>query len=156
MQLQLYKLNSFNLMQKTFSPKTGEIKREWHLVDLKGKTVGRIATKIADILRGKNKPVYSPHLDCGDFIVIINAKEARFTGNKVTDKIYYHHTRFGNGLRTTTPQRLLEKKPEDIIFKAVSGMIPQNKLKKDILRKLKVYAGSEHKQTAQNPKPLDL
>lgn len=143
-------------MNKTYSPKKEDIKREWFLVDVKGKTVGRVAVKIADILRGKHKPMYSPHLDCGDFVVIVNAKEIRFTGNKTEDKLYHHHTRFGNGLRTTTPQRLLEKRPEDIIMKAVAGMIPQNKLKKDILRKLKVYGGSEHKQTAQEPKPLEL
>ena len=143
-------------MNKTYSPKQEDIKREWFLVDVKGKTVGRIATKIADILRGKHKPSYSPHLDCGDFIVIVNAKEIKFTGSKISDKEYYHHTRHGNGLRTTTPKRLLEKKPEEIIIKAVSGMIPQNKLKKDILRKLKVYGGSEHNQSAQEPKPLDL
>lgn len=143
-------------MNKTYSPKQEDIKRKWFLVDVKGKTVGRIATKIADILRGKHKPLYSPHLDCGDFIVIVNAKEIKFTGNKTSDKKYYHHTRHGNGLRTTTPQRLLEKNPEEIIMKAVAGMIPQNKLKKDILRKLKVYGGSEHKQTAQEPQPLEL
>jgi len=143
-------------MNKTYSPKKADIKHEWFLVDAKGKTVGRIATKIADILRGKHKPTYSPHLDCGDFVVIVNAKEIKFTGNKTSDKEYHHHTRHGNGLRTTTPKRLLEKTPERIIIKAVSGMIPQNKLKKDILRKLKVYGGSEHKQTAQEPKPLEL
>lgn len=143
-------------MNKTYAPKKADIKHEWFLVDAKGKTVGRIATKIADILRGKHKPSYSPHLDCGDFVVIVNAKEIKFTGNKTSDKEYYHHTRHGNGLRTTTPKRMLEKTPERIIIKAVSGMIPQNKLKKDILRKLKVYGGSEHKQTAQEPKPLEL
>ena len=143
-------------MFKTYSPKISDIKHEWYLVDLKGKTFGRVATKIADIIRGKHKPTYSPHLDCGDFVVVINAKEARFTGNKTTDKEYHHHTRFGKGLRTTTPQRLMESNPEEIIMHAVAGMIPQNKLKKVILKKLKVYAGSEHKQFAQQPKPLEL
>lgn len=143
-------------MNKTYAPKQSDIKRQWFLVDVKGKTVGRVATKIADILRGKHKAIYSPHLDCGDFVVVVNAKEIKFTGNKTTDKTYYHHTRFGNGLKSTTPQRLLEKKPEEIIAKAVAGMIPQNKLKKDILRKLKVYGGAEHKQTAQEPQPLEL
>lgn len=143
-------------MQKTYSPKKEDIKREWFLVDVKGKTVGRVATKIADILRGKHKPLYSPHLDCGDFIVVINAKEIKFTGDKEADKKYYHHTRYGAGLRTTTPKRLRETKPERIIMTTVAGMIPQNKLKKHILRKLKVYAGAEHKQTAQEPKALEL
>ena len=143
-------------MNKTYSPKLEDIKRQWFVVDAKGKTLGHLATKIADIIRGKNKPMYSPHLDCGDFIVIINAKDVHLTGNKMTDKLYHHHTRHGNGLRTTTPQELLLKKPEEIIFHAVAGMIPQNKLKKDILRKLKIYPGSEHKQTAQMPVPLEL
>lgn len=141
---------------KTYSPKQSEIARKWYLVDVKGKTVGRIAPKIADALRGKTKTIYSPHLDCGDFIVIINAKEIRFTGNKQKDKTYYRHTRYGNGLRRTTPERLLQKKPEDVIMHAVAGMIPHNKLKKDILKKLKVYPGPDHNQKAQRPIPLEL
>lgn len=143
-------------MMKTYSPKPADIKRQWFIVDAKGKTLGRIATKIADALRGKNKPTYSPHLDCGDFIIVINAKDLKLTGKKITDKKYHHHTRYGNGLRETTPQRLLERHPERILEAAVAGMIPHNKLKKDILKKLKVYAGEEHKHTAQNPVPLEF
>ncbi len=143
-------------MIKTYSPKQEDIKRQWFVVDAKGKTLGKIATKLADILRGKNKPLYSPHLDCGDFVVIVNAKEVHLTGNKVTDKVYQHHTRHGNGLRTATVREVLEKRPDQVIFKAVAGMIPQNKLKKDILRKLKIYPGADHEHTAQQPKPLDL
>lgn len=143
-------------MNKTYAPKSEDIKKQWFIVDAKGKTVGRMATKIAEILRGKNKPVYSPHLDCGDFIVVINASEIRLTGNKMTDKIYHHHTHFGNGLRSYTPQELLGRKPERILEHAVAGMIPQNKLKKHILKKLKIYTGSEHKNQAQEPKALEL
>jgi large subunit ribosomal protein L13 len=100
--------------------------------------------------------MYSPHLDCGDFVIVVNAKEIKMTGKKVSDKLYQHHTRHGNGLRVTTPKRLLESKPERILEHAVAGMISQNKLKKDILKKLKVYGGSEHRHVAQEPKPLDL
>ena len=141
---------------KTYSPKQEDIKRQWYLVDAKDKTLGKIATKMADILRGKNKAMYSPHLDCGDFIVVINAKEIKLTGKKMSDKLYHHHTRHGKGLRETTPKRLMESKPERIIEYAVAGMIPHNKLKKDILKKLKVYGGSEHKHVAQEPQPLEL
>ncbi len=141
---------------KTYSPKQDDIKRQWFIVDAKGKTLGKIATKLADILRGKNKVQYSPHLDCGDFIVVINAKEVKLTGKKMTDKLYHHHTRHGNGLRETTAKRLLDEKPERVIEFAVAGMIPQNKLKKDILKKMKVYGGSEHNHGAQDPQPLEL
>lgn len=141
---------------KTYSPKTGDIKRRWFLVDVKGKVVGRIATKIADILRGKNKAIYSSHLDCGDFIVVINASEIKLTGNKMEDKQYFHHTRRGNGLRETTPKRLMEKHPDRILEHAVAGMVPHNKLKKHILKKLKIFPGPEHEHAAQEPQPLEL
>lgn len=141
---------------KTFSPKKTDIKHEWYLVDVSGKTLGKVATKIADLLRGKGKVYYSPHLDCGDFVIVINAKDIHLTGNKMTDKTYYYHTRFPNGLKASTPADLLRRKPEDIIINAVAGMIPHTKLKKDILRKLKVYSGSEHIHSAQNPKTIDL
>lgn len=141
---------------KTYSPKQSDIKHEWFLVDVKGKTLGKVATKIADILRGKNKPIFSPHLDCGDFVIAVNAKEMKLSGKKLTQKTYQHHTRYGAGLRETTPLRLLANKPEYILTHAVAGMIPHSKLKKDILKKLKVFGGSEHKHTAQSPKPLEL
>lgn len=141
---------------KTYSPKKSDIKHEWLVVDVSGKTLGRIATKIADILRGKNKPYFSPHLDCGDFVIAINAKDIRLTGNKMQDKEYHHHTRFPNGLRTTTPAKLMEKKPEEVLIHAVTGMIPNSKLKKDIMKKFKVFAGSEHNHSAQSPKELVL
>ncbi len=142
---------------KTYSPKAEEIKRQWYVVDVKDKVVGRLATKIADILRGKHKPTYSPHLDCGDFIIILNAKEIKFTGSKKSDKVYYHHTRHGNGLRATTPDRLVRtEKPDRILQKAVAGMLNQSKLKKAYLRRLKIYPGAEHEHQAQEPKVLEL
>ena len=141
---------------KTYSPKKEELKKEWILIDVKNKTLGRIATKIADILRGKNQPHFSQHLDCGNFVVVINASELKLTGNKLRDKKYHHHTRYPAGLRTATPAELLEKAPEKILMNAVAGMIPQNKLKKDILKKLKIFSGPEHNLAAQNPKPIDL
>lgn len=141
---------------KTYAPKKSDIKHEWYVVDVSGKTLGRIATKIADILRGKNKPIFSPHLDCGDFVIAINAKDIKLTGNKMTDKKYNWHTRFPNGLKTKTPAEYMMNKPEEILSNAVAGMIPNSKLKKDILKKLKVYGGSEHIHSAQNPKQLEL
>jgi large subunit ribosomal protein L13 len=141
---------------KTYSPKLQDIARVWYIVDVKGKTLGKIATKIADILRGKNKPTFSPHLDCGDFVIIINAKDIKLTGNKLKQKTYYHHTKYPAGLRAVTAEKLLQTKPERIIELAVAGMIPHNKLKKDILKKLKVYANDVHKHEAQQPKALEL
>ena len=141
---------------KTYSPKKSDIKHEWYVVDVKGKTLGKVATKIADILRGKTKPIFSPHLDCGDFVIAINAKEIKLTGNKLTDKVYQHHTRYPNGLRTYSAQELLNDRPEEVLFQAVAGMIPHTKLKKDILKKFKVFPGSEHPHTAQTPKTLEL
>ena len=141
---------------KTYSPKQQDIKPQWWLVDVKGKTLGKVATKIADILRGKNKPTFAPHIDGGDFVVVINAKEIKLTGNKLAQKVYQHHTRYPNGLKTVTAGKLLETKPERVIENAVAGMIPHNKLKKDILKKLKVFGGSEHTHDAQQPKVLDL
>ncbi len=141
---------------KTYSPKLQEMKHEWLIVDIKDKTLGHAAAKIADLLRGKHKPTYSPHLDCGDFVIVINAKEVKLTGNKLLQKTYYHHTRYPNGLKAVTAGYLLQTKPERVIENAVAGMIPRNKLKKDILSKLKVYGGSEHKHEAQQPKPYEL
>jgi large subunit ribosomal protein L13 len=141
---------------KTFSPKQADIKPQWWVVDVKGKTLGKVATKIADILRGKNKPIFSPHIDCGDFVIVINAKEVKLTGNKLEGKLYHKHSRYPNGLKTTTARELMETAPEKIIESAVAGMVPHTKLKKDILSKLKVFSGSEHKHEAQMPKALEL
>lgn len=141
---------------KTYAPKQSDIRHDWVLVDVKGKTLGKVATKIADLLRGKNKTTFSPHLDCGDFVVVINAKEISLTGQKKDQKVYQHHTRYPGGLRTITAGKLLLEKPDRVIRNAVAGMIPHNKLKKDILKKLKVFGGSEHDHIAQQPKPLEL
>lgn len=143
-------------MKKTYSPKLSEIERKWYLVDAKGKILGDLASKLAVILRGKNKTMFSPHLDCGDYVVVINAKEVGLTGKKLTDKLYHHHTRYGNGLRTYSARELLERKPEEVLFHAVAGMLKQSKIKKDILKKLKIYPGAEHEQTAQQPAPLEI
>ena len=141
---------------KTYSPKTADIKHQWLLIDVKGKTLGKAATKIAELLRGKHKPQFSPHIDCGDFVVVINAKEIKLTGNKAAQKVYQHHTRYPNGLKTVTAEKLLQTKAEKVLENAVAGMIPHNKLKKDVLQKLKVYSGNEHPHEAQQPKPFEF
>jgi large subunit ribosomal protein L13 len=141
---------------KTFSPKITDVTHEWLLVDLKGKTLGRVANKITDLLRGKGKTIFSQHQDCGDFVVVINAAEVKLTGKKELQKEYNWHTRYPNGLKTVTPAKLRPLKPEKIIEHAVAGMIPNNKNKKKLLKRLKVFAGAEHNLTAQNPKAINL
>jgi len=141
---------------QTFSPKKEDIQRKWFLVDAKGQTLGKLATKIANIIRGKNKTIFAPHVDCGDFVVVINAKEIHLTGNKTDKKKYYRHTRYPGGLREETAAEVLIKHPERVLERAIAGMIPTNKLKQDILSKLKVYAGAEHQHEAQKPEPLKL
>jgi large subunit ribosomal protein L13 len=140
----------------TYSAKPSDIKQDWYVVDASGKTLGRLATEIARRLRGKHKPEYTPHMDTGDYIVVINAKEVKVTGNKTTDKIYHHHTGFPGGLKSITFDKLLAKKPEMIIEKAVKGMLPRGPLGRDMYRKLKVYPGAEHKHSAQQPKVLEI
>ena len=129
---------------KTRSPKAKEIKREWHLIDAKDKVLGRLATQIAQLLMGKNKPYFTRHLDCGDYVVVINAKEVKVTGKKEKQKIYYRHSGYPGGLKETPLWMLREKHPERIIINAVSGMLPKNKLKKGMLARLKVQPGREH------------
>jgi len=141
---------------KTFSAKPAEVKREWFVIDAEGKTLGRMATEIARLLRGKHKPEYTPHVDTGDYIVVINAEKVRVTGRKETDKVYYHHTGFVGGIKSITFDKLVKKAPERIIEKAVKGMLPKNPLGRAMYRKLKVYAGTDHKHTAQQPTPLDI
>lgn len=136
---------------KTFSAKEKDVVRQWHVIDLEGKTVGRAATEIANLLRGKNKPIYTPHVDCGDFVVCINAEKINFTGNKLDDKMYRRHSNYPGGLKEITAGSLLEKAPEQIIRFAVQGMIPKNSLGRQILKKLKVYAGPNHPHEAQQP-----
>ncbi|MBU1018343.1 MAG: 50S ribosomal protein L13 [Patescibacteria group bacterium] len=145
-------------MFKTFSPKLEEIDkdRKWYLVDAENKTVGRLATKIADILRGKNKPTFSPHIDCGDYIVIINADKIKLSGNKWAQKEYIRHSGYPGGIKRETAEKVLQKKPEKILTEAIKGMIPRNRLRTHILSKLKVYAGPNHRQEAQNPEKIEL
>ena len=139
---------------KTYTAKPREIEQAWRLVDADGQILGRLATEIADLLRGKGKPAYTPHVDTGDFVVVVNAKNVRVTGKKLEQKIYYRHSGYPGGLRERTLAEQLERRPEEVIRKAVKGMLPKNKLASAQLRKLKVYAGPEHPHTAQNPVPL--
>jgi large subunit ribosomal protein L13 len=136
--------------------KPEDIKREWHLVDMAGKTLGRVATEIATILRGKHKPMYTPHMDTGDYVVVVNADKVHLTGNKLEQKFYHKHSEYPGGLKSISYGELLEKEPEKIIQLAVKGMLPKNKLGRKMLKKLKVYAGSKHPHTAQQPKKLEL
>jgi len=139
---------------KTYSPKKQDIDRTWYIVDAKEQILGKLATEIAVKLRGKDKPIFAPHVDCGDYVIVINAKDIIVTGNKMEDKYYYRHSGFNGGLRKKPLKKLLEEKPEEVIKKAVQGMIPRNKLRKEIMSKLKVFAGPEHTHEAQKPKPL--
>lgn len=136
--------------------KASEVKRDWFLVDMDGKVLGRAATEIARILRGKHKAIYTPSVDTGDYVVVVNAEKLVLSGNKQADKMYYHHTGFPGGIREINADKLLAKKPEDLVIKAVRGMLPKNKLGRQMLKKLKVYAGSEHQNAAQQPKVLDI
>lgn len=141
---------------KTYSAKPGEIAREWYVVDAEGQTLGRLATQIADTLRGKRKPRYTPHVDTGDFVVVVNAEKITVTGNKLDQKRYYRHSGYPGGLRSRTLREQLERRPTEVIRIAVRGMLPKNRLARQQLTKLKVYAGPEHPHSAQNPKPLNL
>ncbi len=141
---------------KTFVAKPETVKRDWYVVDAEGKTLGRIATEIAHRLRGKHKAEYTPHVDTGDYIIVINAEKVTVTGNKFKDKVYYAHTGFPGGLKSTTFDKLQAAKPEMIIEKAVTGMLPRGPLGRAMYRKLKVYAGTEHNHAAQQPQVLDI
>jgi large subunit ribosomal protein L13 len=141
---------------KTYVATASNRERDWLLVDASGRTLGRLATQIADALRGKRKPEYTPHVDTGDFVVVVNADRIRVTGNKLEDKLYRRHSGYPGGLRTRTLEQMLERRPEEVIRRAVKGMLPRNRLARQQLRKLKVYAGSEHPHAAQQPKPVEL
>jgi large subunit ribosomal protein L13 len=143
-------------MQKTWNAKPGEVARDWYVVDADGQTLGRLATQIADTLRGKRKPQYTPHVDTGDFVVVVNAEKIVVTGDKLDSKIYYRHSGYPGGLRQRTLREQLERRPEEVIRKAVKGMLPRNRLARAQLTKLKVYAGPDHPHEAQAPKPLPL
>lgn len=141
---------------KTFSAKPAQVKRDWYVIDANGKTLGRMATEIARRLRGKHKPEFTPHVDTGDYIVVVNAEKVHVTGKKTTDKMYYHHTGYPGGIKSVSFEKLLEKAPERIIQIAVKGMLPKNSLGREMFKKLKVYAGPEHAHAAQQPKPLEI
>jgi large subunit ribosomal protein L13 len=136
--------------------KQNDIKREWFVIDLDGKVLGRAATEIARVLRGKHKAIYTPSVDTGDFVVVLNAEKVALTGNKMADKMYHHHTGYPGGIRSINAEKLIAKKPEDLIKKAVKGMLPKNKLGRQMFRKMKVYAGADHPHDAQQPKELVL
>jgi large subunit ribosomal protein L13 len=141
---------------KTYNAKPGEIARDWYLVDAEGQTLGRLATRLADVLRGKGKAQYTPHVDTGDFVVVVNAEKIAVTGNKLDDKIYYRHSGYPGGLKERTLREQLSRRPEDVLRKAVKGMLPRNRLARQQLTKLKIYAGPEHPHDAQAPKPLEV
>ena len=141
---------------KTYSAKAETVERDWFLIDADGKTLGRLATEVARRLRGKHKAVYTPHVDTGDYIVVINAEKVKVTGNKAKDKMYYNHSGYMGGLKEINFEDLIQKAPERVIETAVKGMLPKNSLGRAMFRKLKVYAGKEHKHTAQQPQVLEI
>jgi large subunit ribosomal protein L13 len=140
---------------KTYVAKPSDRQRDWVIVDATGQTLGRLATQIADVLRGKRKPTYTPHIDTGDFVVVINAEKISVTGNKRTDKLYHRHSGYPGGLKTRTLNDMLERRPEEVIRIAVKGMLPRNRLARKQLTKLKVYAGPDHPHAAQKPQPME-
>ena len=141
---------------KTYTAKPETVERDWFIVDAENKTLGRLSTEIARRLRGKHKPEYTPHVDTGDYIIVINAEKVYVSGNKRTDKMYHHHTGYPGGLKSISFDKLIEKAPERVIESAVKGMLPKNPLGRAMYQKMKVYAGSEHPHTAQQPKTLDI
>ena len=145
-------INSF----KTYNARPSETDRAWHLVDADNQVVGRLAAQVATILRGKHKPEYTPHVDTGDFVVIVNAEKVRFTGKKETDKTYFRHSGYPGGVTTRTVREVRERHPERILERAIQGMLPKNRLGRAMAKKLKVYAGPDHPHDAQNPQSLDL
>ncbi len=141
---------------KTQVPRTNDISRDWYVVDADNMVLGRLATRIASVLRGKNKPIFAPSVDTGDFVIVVNAEKIALTGNKLSDKIYYSHSGYPGGIKSIAAGKLMEKKAEELIRKAVKGMLPKNKLASQMLKKLKVYAGGGHPHKAQQPKPLQV
>jgi len=141
---------------KTYTAKAQDVERKWYVVDAQGKTLGRLATQIATILRGKHKPIFTPHVDCGDFVIVINAEKVVVTGQKLDQKKYYRHSGYPGGLSEITLRDQLKKFPERAIETAVKGMLPKNKLGRQMFKKLKVYAGPNHPHAAQQPEPLEL
>lgn len=143
-------------MRTTYMAKPGEVERKWYIVDAEGQTLGRLASEVASIIRGKHKPQFTPHVDTGDFVIVINAEKIALSGNKLQDKKYYSHSGYTGGLKVTSAQDMLNKNPERMIERAVHGMIPKNRLGNAMKLKLKVYAGSEHSHQAQQPEVWEL
>ena len=141
---------------KSYMQKKETVERKWYVIDAEGKPLGRVASKAAHILRGKHKVTYTPHIDCGDYVIIVNASKVLLTGNKLEDKKYYSHSQYPGGLRTRTAKEMIEKYPEEMIEKAVKGMLPKNRLGRAMYKKLFVYAGSDHKHMAQKPSEMDV
>ena len=143
-------------MNTTLSAKPAEVRREWYLVNAEGKTLGRLASEIARRLKGKHKPIFTPHVDTGDYIVVVNAEKIAVTGNKMKDKMYHHHTGYIGNLKSISLEKLLQKAPERVLETAVRGMLPRSPLGRSMMKKLRVYAGPEHQHQAQQPKELDI
>ncbi len=141
---------------KSFIAKPQEIERKWYVIDAEGKTLGRLAAQVAAILRGKNKPIFTPHVDCGDYVIVVNAEKVAVTGKKRTDKVYKRHTGYPGGLRQLTFEQMMEKHPTEVVRHAVKGMMPTGKLGRQMYKKLKVYAGPEHNHGAQKPETLEF
>ena len=142
--------------RRTYSAKPSEVQRSWYVVDAEGKTLGRLATAIAEKLRGKHKPTFTPHVDTGDFVIVVNAGKVRVTGNKDTQKVYYRHSNYPGGLKKTTLREMRDRHPERILERAVWGMLPKNRLGRQMIKKLKVYGGPDHPHAAQKAKPFEI
>lgn len=143
-------------MRTTYMAKANEVERKWYVVDASGQTLGRLASEVATLLRGKHKPIFTPHVDTGDYVIIVNADKIQLTGKKLTDKMYYHHSGYPGGLKQRTAQEMLEKRPEKMIELAVKGMLPKNRLGRRMFKKLFVYRGPEHPHQAQKPETYEL
>ena len=141
---------------KTFMQKKETVERKWYVVDAEGKTLGRLATQVATVLRGKNKPTFTPYVDCGDYVIVINAEKVVLTGNKLDDKMYYNHSGFPGGLRERNAKTMIEKYPEEMVERAIKGMLPHNALGRAMGKKLFVYAGTDHKHEAQKPEVMEV
>ena len=149
-------MTAINDNQKTYMAKPGDHDRPWVVIDAAGKTLGRLATEVADRLRGKHRPYFTPHVDAGEFVVVVNAARVHVTGKKRSDKVYRRHTGYPGGLKTETLGQLLDRRPEEVVRRAVKGMLPRNRLGRRLLRKLKVYAGADHPHQAQRPTPIEV
>lgn len=144
------------MMKNSYMQKKETVKRDWYVIDAEGVSLGRLATRVADVLRGKHKPTYTPNIDCGDFVVVVNASKVKLTGNKLDDKIYYNHSGYTGGLRERTAKEMVEKYPVEMIERAVKGMIPKTRLGRQVIKKLFVYEGAEHPHMAQKPVVMEI